>query len=53
MMHELWKIGDFVGFIEQPDLASTRALPCFESAGRVEKFTLFLGDPECLGLNRG
>ncbi len=37
--------------VEQPDLAATRELPCFEDAGRVEKFTLFLGDPECI--NRG
>jgi hypothetical protein len=39
--------------VEQPDLVATRALPCFASAGRVEKFTLFLAPPECLGLNRG
>jgi hypothetical protein len=37
--------------VEQPDLAATRELPCFEDAGQVEKFTLFLGDPECI--NRG
>jgi hypothetical protein len=36
--------------VEDADLAATEQLDCFEDAGRVEKYTLFLGDPECLGL---
>jgi hypothetical protein len=34
--------------VEDPSVAATRDLPCFEDAGRVEKYTLFLGDPTCL-----
>ena len=34
--------------VEDPDLAATRELPCYEEAGRVDKYVLFLGDPECL-----
>jgi hypothetical protein len=39
--------------VEDFDLAATRKLPCFKDAGRVHQFTLFVGDPECLGLSRG
>jgi hypothetical protein len=38
--------------VEDPDLAATKQLDCFEDVGRVEKYTLFLGDPSCLGLGR-
>ena len=34
--------------VEDPDLAATRKLPCFEEAGRVHAVTLFLGDASCL-----
>ena len=40
--------GRFLLRIEDTDLAATRELPCFDDAGRVEKFTLFLAPPECL-----
>jgi hypothetical protein len=39
--------------VEDPDVAAIRKLPCFDDAGRVRQYTLFLGDPDCLGLNRG
>ncbi len=32
--------------VEDPSVAATRDLPCFEDAGRVEKYTLFLGDAD-------
>ena len=31
--------------VEDPDLAATRELPCFEDAGRVGKYILFVGEP--------
>ena len=38
--------------VEDTDVAATRENACFEDAGRVgtkaERYTLFLGDPECL-----
>jgi hypothetical protein len=37
--------------VEDPDVAATRARPCFRDVGRVGKFTLFLGDPVCLKLH--
>jgi hypothetical protein len=40
--------------VEDADVAATRERDCFEDAGRVgtkvERYTLFLGTPECLGL---
>jgi hypothetical protein len=34
--------------VENPDLAKTRELDCFEDLGRVEKYTLFVGDADCV-----
>ncbi len=34
--------------VEDPDVAVTRKLPCFEEAGRVDQFTLFVAPPECI-----
>ncbi len=34
--------------VEDPDVTATRKLPCYDESGRVGKYTLFLGDPECL-----
>lgn len=34
--------------VEDPDVAATRALPCFEGAGRTGPYTLFVADPACL-----
>jgi hypothetical protein len=34
--------------VEDPDVAPTRKLPCYEESGRVAKYVLFVGDPDCL-----
>jgi hypothetical protein len=38
---------------EPDDVKAMRRRDCFEEAGRSGRVTLFLGDPDCLGLNRG
>jgi hypothetical protein len=38
---------------EPGDVHAMRRRDCFEEAGRSGRVTLFLGDPDCLGLNRG
>ena len=38
---------------EPDDVKAIRRRDCFEEAGRSGLVTLFLGDPQCLGLNRG
>ncbi len=39
--------------VEPGDVKAMRRRACFEEAGRSGIVTLFLGDPECLGLDRG
>ena len=34
--------------VEDPDVAATRAQPCYDDAGRAGKYTLFVADPTCL-----
>jgi hypothetical protein len=34
--------------VESPDVAATRANPCYREAGKSGAVTLFLGDPSCL-----
>ena len=34
--------------VEDADVAATEKIPCLEDAGRVGKYTLFLGPPECV-----